>query len=175
MRPWWARAWLVPDLVDAHTHPGAVEPDQPMDERLHQHVDAGVTLIRSPGLPGEPPPWFGEDTAAGQPGPEVVPERRAVAAAAAEAGVRVPAGTDSLPHGGSSRRSGRWWPRGSGRTTRRRRRRGARGSTWDWVPWRRAPRRRWCCAAGACGAADERACHNPPRRFVTVLDTEGGS
>lgn len=58
--------WLVPGLVDAHTHPGAVEPGQPMDEQLlreqlHQHVDAGVTLIRSPGLPGEPPPWFGED------------------------------------------------------------------------------------------------------------------
>jgi imidazolonepropionase-like amidohydrolase len=58
--------WLVPGLVDAHTHPGAVEPGQPMDavllrEHLHRHVDAGVTLIRSPGLAGEPPPWFGED------------------------------------------------------------------------------------------------------------------
>jgi imidazolonepropionase-like amidohydrolase len=58
--------WLLPGLVDAHTHPGAVEVGQPMDadllrEQLHQHVDAGVTLIRSPGLPGEPPPWFGED------------------------------------------------------------------------------------------------------------------
>jgi imidazolonepropionase-like amidohydrolase len=58
--------WLVPGLVDAHTHPGATEPGQSMDtallrEQLHQHVDAGVTLIRSPGLPGEPPAWFGED------------------------------------------------------------------------------------------------------------------
>lgn len=58
--------WLVPGLVDAHTHPGASAPGQPMDpellrEQLRQHVDAGVTLIRSPGLPGEPPPWFGED------------------------------------------------------------------------------------------------------------------
>ncbi len=58
--------WLVPGLVDAHTHPGATEPGQPMDDevlraQLHQHVDAGVTLIRAPGLPGEPPPWFGED------------------------------------------------------------------------------------------------------------------
>jgi hypothetical protein len=33
--------WLVPGLVDAHTHPGAAEPGQPMDpellrEQLHQ-------------------------------------------------------------------------------------------------------------------------------------------
>jgi len=61
-----AEGWLVPGLVDAHTHPGAEQPGQPMDEellraQLHQHVDAGVTLIRSPGLPGEPPSWFGAD------------------------------------------------------------------------------------------------------------------
>ncbi|GLZ29819.1 amidohydrolase [Lentzea sp. NBRC 105346] len=58
--------WLLPGLVDAHTHPGAEQPGAPFDERmlrdhLHQHVDAGVTLIRSPGLAGDPPPWFGED------------------------------------------------------------------------------------------------------------------
>ncbi|HVV23873.1 MAG TPA: amidohydrolase family protein, partial [Pseudonocardiaceae bacterium] len=28
---------------------------------LRKHVDAGVTLIRSPGLAGEPPEWFGVD------------------------------------------------------------------------------------------------------------------
>lgn len=61
-----AEGWLVPGLVDAHTHPGAEHPGDPMDEellraQLTQHVDAGVTLIRSPGLPGEPPQWFGAD------------------------------------------------------------------------------------------------------------------
>ena len=61
-----AEGWLVPGLVDAHTHPGAEKVGEPLDEsmlraHLHAHVDAGVTAIRSPGLPGDPPPWFGED------------------------------------------------------------------------------------------------------------------
>jgi hypothetical protein len=63
-----AEGWLVPGLVDAHTHPGAEEVGDPLDEsmlrkHLHQHVDVGVTAIRSPGLPGdgEPPAWFGVD------------------------------------------------------------------------------------------------------------------
>lgn len=61
-----AEGWLVPGLVDAHTHPGAESPGDPLDEsmprkHLHDHVDAGVTAIRSPGLPddGDPPSWFG--------------------------------------------------------------------------------------------------------------------
>jgi imidazolonepropionase-like amidohydrolase len=58
--------WLVPGLVDAHTHPGAEEPGDPFDEDLlredlHRHVAAGVTLIRSPGLAGDAPPWYGVD------------------------------------------------------------------------------------------------------------------
>jgi imidazolonepropionase-like amidohydrolase len=61
-----AEGWLVPGLVDAHTHPGAELPGAPLDEsmlrkHLHEHVDAGVTAIRSPGLAADPPPWFGED------------------------------------------------------------------------------------------------------------------
>lgn len=61
-----AEGWLLPGLVDAHTHPGAEAPGEPMDEQvlraqLRQHVDAGVTVIRSPGLPGDPPSWFGTD------------------------------------------------------------------------------------------------------------------
>ncbi|MGM1063010.1 amidohydrolase family protein [Saccharothrix sp. Mg75] len=61
-----AEGWLVPGLVDAHTHPGAEAPGEPLDddllrEHLRQHVRAGVTAIRSPGLAGEPPPWFGVD------------------------------------------------------------------------------------------------------------------
>lgn len=61
-----AEGWLLPGLVDAHTHPGATTPGDPLDEQLlreqlRQHVDAGVTAIRAPGLAGEPPPWFGVD------------------------------------------------------------------------------------------------------------------
>lgn len=61
-----AEGWLLPGLVDAHTHPGADKPGQPLDETvlrddLRAHVAAGVTMIRSPGLAGEPPTWFGLD------------------------------------------------------------------------------------------------------------------
>ena len=58
--------WLLPGLVDAHTHPGAEAIGDPLDDKilradLHRHVDSGVTLIRSPGLAGDPPDWFGAD------------------------------------------------------------------------------------------------------------------
>ncbi len=61
-----AEGWLLPGLVDAPTHPGAEAPGDPLDhdllrEHLHQHVDAGVTAIRSPGLADDPPAWFGTD------------------------------------------------------------------------------------------------------------------
>jgi imidazolonepropionase-like amidohydrolase len=61
-----AEGWLLPGLVDAHTHPGAEKPGNPLDETLlrddlHEHVAAGVTMIRSPGLAGDPPAWFGRD------------------------------------------------------------------------------------------------------------------
>ena len=60
--------WLLPGLVDAHTHPGAAKPGDPLDHELlrsdlEQHVASGVTLIRCPGLAGEPPDWFGADSA----------------------------------------------------------------------------------------------------------------
>jgi imidazolonepropionase-like amidohydrolase len=59
-----AEGWILPGLVDAHTHPGAEEPGQPLDEGvlrddLRAHLQSGVTLIRSPGLAGDPPEWFG--------------------------------------------------------------------------------------------------------------------
>ncbi|MDQ1655849.1 MAG: hypothetical protein QOD41_932 [Cryptosporangiaceae bacterium] len=59
-----AEGWLLPGLVDAHTHPGAEEVGQPLDhsvlrEDLRAHLAAGVALIRAPGLAGEPPGWFG--------------------------------------------------------------------------------------------------------------------
>jgi len=61
-----AEGWVLPGLVDVHTHPGAVMPNDPLREDLLRedlirHVDAGVTLIRSPGLAGPPPDWFGAD------------------------------------------------------------------------------------------------------------------
>jgi imidazolonepropionase-like amidohydrolase len=59
-----AEGWVLPGLVDAHTHPGAETLGQPLDdavlrEDLRAHLSAGVTLIRSPGLAGDPPDWFG--------------------------------------------------------------------------------------------------------------------
>jgi imidazolonepropionase-like amidohydrolase len=61
-----AEGWLLPGLVDAHTHPGAESPGEPLDETLlredlRRHLAAGVTLIRAPGLAGDPPNWFGHD------------------------------------------------------------------------------------------------------------------
>ena len=61
-----AEGWLLPGLVDAHTHPGAASPGDPLDEQLlrkdlRRHVASGVTMIRSPGLAGDPPGWFGRD------------------------------------------------------------------------------------------------------------------
>ena len=61
-----AEGWLLPGLTDMHTHPGAGSPGEPFTESLlrkdlDKHVDAGVTLIRAPGLAGEPPDWFGLD------------------------------------------------------------------------------------------------------------------
>jgi imidazolonepropionase-like amidohydrolase len=58
--------WLLPGLVDAHTHPGAEELGSALDEELlradlREHTAAGVTLIRAPGLAGQPPDWFGAD------------------------------------------------------------------------------------------------------------------
>ena len=55
--------WIVPALVDVHTHPGAHEPGDPMDDvvlfdDLAAHVAAGVAVIRTPGIAsGVIPPW----------------------------------------------------------------------------------------------------------------------
>jgi hypothetical protein len=61
-----AEGWIVPGLVDAHTHPGSRDLGDPLDEELlredlRRHVDGGVTLLRAPGLAGNPPDWFGND------------------------------------------------------------------------------------------------------------------
>jgi len=49
--------WLIPGLVDVHTHPGAHEPgdelaDDVLVDDLARHIDAGVALIRTPGIAG---------------------------------------------------------------------------------------------------------------------------
>ena len=54
--------WLVPGLVDVHTHPGAEQPGDPFDEsllrqHLADHVTAGVLLIRTPGSAARIPDW----------------------------------------------------------------------------------------------------------------------
>lgn len=46
--------WLLPGLVDVHTHPGAAQPGDPFEEVvlrgvLADHAKAGVLLIRAPG------------------------------------------------------------------------------------------------------------------------------
>jgi imidazolonepropionase-like amidohydrolase len=54
--------WLVPGLVDVHTHPGAEQPGDPFDESVLQkhladHAAAGVLLIRAPGAAARIPGW----------------------------------------------------------------------------------------------------------------------
>jgi imidazolonepropionase-like amidohydrolase len=54
--------WLVPGLVDVHTHPGAEKPGDPFDEsvlrrHLADHAAAGVLLIRAPGAAARIPGW----------------------------------------------------------------------------------------------------------------------
>ncbi|WP_327419047.1 hypothetical protein [Streptomyces sp. NBC_01233] len=62
--------WLLPGLVDVHTHPGAESPDDRFDEALLRkhltaHRDAGVLLVRTPGTAERMPGWV--DTEAGLP------------------------------------------------------------------------------------------------------------
>jgi imidazolonepropionase-like amidohydrolase len=54
--------WLMPGLVDVHTHPGAEQPGDPFDESVLQkhladHAAAGVLLIRAPGAAARIPGW----------------------------------------------------------------------------------------------------------------------
>ncbi|MBM9624795.1 amidohydrolase family protein [Streptomyces zhihengii] len=59
--------WLLPGLVDVHTHPGAESPDDTFDEvllrrHLSEHRDAGVLLVRTPGTAARMPAWVDSDT-----------------------------------------------------------------------------------------------------------------
>lgn len=58
--------WLLPGLVDVHSHPGARHPADPLDDRILRadgtaDVDAGITLLRTPGMVGQVPRWFRDD------------------------------------------------------------------------------------------------------------------
>ncbi|WP_327589911.1 amidohydrolase family protein [Nonomuraea sp. NBC_00507] len=58
--------WLLPGLVDAHTHPGAEQPGDPLDANVlrrhgREHLAAGVTLLRVPGSADRLPSWFGTE------------------------------------------------------------------------------------------------------------------
>ncbi|MFE9771750.1 amidohydrolase family protein [Streptomyces sp. NPDC005931] len=58
--------WLLPGLVDVHTHPGTEALDAPFsDDTLRRHLtdhrDAGVLLVRTPGSAARIPGWVHED------------------------------------------------------------------------------------------------------------------
>ncbi|MGW7368586.1 amidohydrolase family protein [Streptomyces sp. NPDC054841] len=58
--------FLLPGLVDVHTHPGAEATDSPFDDsvlrkHLLQHRDAGVLLVRTPGTAARMPAWVDGD------------------------------------------------------------------------------------------------------------------
>ncbi len=58
-----AAGFILPGLVDAHTHPGAPDPGQPLDEAvlrddLAAHRNAGVTAVRVMGAPARLPGWI---------------------------------------------------------------------------------------------------------------------
>ena len=71
--------FILPGLVDSHSHPGSPEPGQPLDEALLRadllaHRNAGVTAVRVLGAPSRLP-------GLGRPGPRAPAGhlRRAVA------------------------------------------------------------------------------------------------
>jgi imidazolonepropionase-like amidohydrolase len=58
--------WLLPGLVDVHTHPGTERLEDPFDDatlrrHLIEHRDAGVLLVRTPGSAVRIPTWVDTD------------------------------------------------------------------------------------------------------------------
>jgi imidazolonepropionase-like amidohydrolase len=58
--------WLVPGLVDVHTHPGTEKPGDVFDDAVYrrhliEHRDAGVLLIRTPGTAARIPDRLRDD------------------------------------------------------------------------------------------------------------------
>jgi imidazolonepropionase-like amidohydrolase len=58
--------WVLPGLVDVHTHPGTERPGDVFDDavlrgHLLDHRDAGVLLVRAPGSASRIPDWVHHD------------------------------------------------------------------------------------------------------------------
>ena len=58
--------WLLPGLVDVHTHPGTEAPTDTFDDNeLRRHLsaqrDAGVLLVRTPGTAARMPAWVDDE------------------------------------------------------------------------------------------------------------------
>lgn len=58
--------WLLPGLVDVHTHPGTEGLTEPFSDgtlrgHLSDHRDAGVLLVRTPGTAARIPGWVDQD------------------------------------------------------------------------------------------------------------------
>ena len=58
--------WLLPGLVDAHSHPGSGGPTEDFDDdllrhHLARHRDEGVLLVRTPGTAARIPHWVDEE------------------------------------------------------------------------------------------------------------------
>jgi imidazolonepropionase-like amidohydrolase len=58
--------WLLPGLVDVHTHPGTEQPgdrfeDAVLRRHLLAHRDAGILTIRTPGTASRLPEWVHDD------------------------------------------------------------------------------------------------------------------
>lgn len=58
----WDGGWILPGLVDVHTHPGTEKPTDTFDgevlrRHLREHRAAGVLLVRTPGSAARIPAW----------------------------------------------------------------------------------------------------------------------
>lgn len=89
--------WLLPGLVDVHSHPGARAPANPLDDDILRadgtaDVDAGITLLRTPGMVGLVPRWYRDDPQM----PRII---------AAGAWLAAETGSSTTPAGKSKRRS----------------------------------------------------------------------
>ena len=57
----WSQDWSTCTPIPARERPGDDLDDRLLRADLQAQLTAGVTLVRAPGLAGDPPGWFGED------------------------------------------------------------------------------------------------------------------